>query len=126
MLCTNALVFVLVEALEGEGPAQRAPAVLAIPDALIDRLLGASRAPRAPELAGGARSIGVQVRPGPSLARISADVERQYLRALFEAAQGDLDRMAAELLGPGASGRRVHLRMNQLGLRLREMRGSKA
>jgi hypothetical protein len=34
--------------------------------------------------------------------------------------------MAERLLGPGASGRRVHLRLNQLGLRLRELRGAKS
>src|SRR5438067_6009675 len=56
----------------------------------------------------------------------SADVERQYLVALFEAMEGDLDRMAAELFGAGASRRKVHLRMNQLGLRLRELRGAQA
>jgi len=44
--------------------------------------------------------------------------------ALFHAHGGDLDRMAAELFGPGASRRKVHLRMNQLGLRLRNLRGA--
>ena len=43
--------------------------------------------------------------------------------ALFEAQGGDLDRMAVELFGPGANRRKVHLRMNQLGLRLRALRG---
>ena len=57
-----------------------------------------------------------------SFARVSADVERQYLRALFEACGGDLARMAQELLGPRGSARQVHLRLNQLGLRLRDMR----
>jgi hypothetical protein len=31
--------------------------------------------------------------------------------------------MAAELLGKGGTARQVHLRLNQLGLRLRELRG---
>ena len=39
-----------------------------------------------------------------SFARVSADVERQYLRALFEACDGDLERMAHELLGPKRRG----------------------
>jgi hypothetical protein len=42
--------------------------------------------------------------------------------ALFDAHEGDLDLMAAELFGPGANRRKVHLRMNQLGLKLRELR----
>jgi hypothetical protein len=31
--------------------------------------------------------------------------------------------MAQELLGPRGSARQVHLRLNQLGLRLRDLRG---
>ncbi|MFL5376529.1 MAG: hypothetical protein ACJ787_01355, partial [Myxococcales bacterium] len=73
------------------------------------------------------RRVEVTLKSGhSSFADISADVERQYLVALFEAMEGDLDRMATELFGDGASRRRVHLRMNQLGLRLREMRGAQA
>jgi hypothetical protein len=34
--------------------------------------------------------------------------------------------MAVELFGPGATRRKVHLRMNQLGLRLRNLRGTTA
>ena len=48
------------------------------------------------------------------------------LRALFEACAGDLERMARELLGPKGTARQVHLRLNQLGLRLRDLRGTKA
>jgi DNA-binding NtrC family response regulator len=70
--------------------------------------------------------VEVTLKTGHSFADISADVERQYLIALFEAMDGDLDRMAAELFGAGASRRKVHLRMNQLGLRLRELRGAQA
>ena len=62
------------------------------------------------------------MQPESSFARVSADVERQDLRALFEACGGDLARMAIELLGPSGSARQVHLRLNQLGLRLRDMR----
>jgi len=53
-------------------------------------------------------------------------VERQYLRALFEEHEGDLNAMAEELLGPGAPARKLHLRLNQLGLRVRDLRGAKA
>ena len=70
------------------------------------------------------RRLEVEMPTGPSFARISAEVERQYLRALFHACGGDLGRMARELLGPGGTGRQVHLRLNQLGLKLRELRGT--
>ena len=60
---------------------------------------------------------------GATFSRVSADVERQYLRALFLAHKGDLEKMAKELLGPRGSARQVHLRLNQLGLRVTELRG---
>ena len=63
--------------------------------------------------------------PAASFARLSADVERQYLRAVFDACDGDLERMARELLGPRGSARQVHLRLNQLGLKLRDLRGAR-
>src|SRR6267143_1609742 len=142
LLATNALVFSLVQHLDAdvpplpaaekeEAPSARAPAVLAIPDALVDRLLGKPAAQRpssapGPVLSGstGDRRVEIALKPGGSFAEISAEVERQYLMALFHAHGGDLDRMAAELFGPGASRRKVHLRMNQLGLRLRNLRGA--
>jgi hypothetical protein len=99
--------------------------VLTVSDHLIDRLLGAPARGRSMRPSAGAergRRVEVDVPPGPSFSRISADVERQYLRALFEANDGDLERMARELLGPRASARQMHLRLNQLGLKLRELR----
>jgi len=133
LLVTNALVFALVQQLEVGGTAERAPAILAIPDHVVSRLLrgapptDATRgkpAAAAPEAASGkgARRIAVEVRPGPSFSQISIDVERQYMQALFHAHGGDLERMAAALLGPKGSARQVHLRLNQLGIKLRELR----
>ncbi len=74
----------------------------------------------------GDRRVEIALKPGGTFAEISAEVERQYLMALFHAHGGDLSGMAAELFGPGASRRKVHLRMNQLGLRLRNLRGGSA
>jgi two-component system nitrogen regulation response regulator GlnG len=129
LLAANAVVFCLTRHLDvapRAGEAARAPAVLDVPDPLVARLLGAVASQRAKPLAvktnGSARRIEVEVQPESSFARVSADVERQYLRAMFEACGGDLTRMAHELLGPRGSARQVHLRLNQLGLRLRDMR----
>jgi hypothetical protein len=66
----------------------------------------------------------VEIPSGSSFARISAEVERQYLRSLYHACGGDLGRMAKELLGSDGTARQVHLRLNQLGLKLRELRGT--
>jgi two-component system nitrogen regulation response regulator GlnG len=138
LLATNALVFSLVQQLDSDAPApegsrdERAPAVLAVSDQLIDQLLGKPATPQHPapiissKAGAGERRVEVNLKPAQSFAEISADVERQYLMALFHAHDGDLGRMAAELFGPGASRRKVHLRMNQLGLRLRNLRGTGA
>jgi two-component system nitrogen regulation response regulator GlnG len=128
LLAANALVFCLTRHLDvaqRESAAPRAPAVLEVPDPLVTRLLGAvANRPAKPSIKGraGARRIEVEVQPEASFARVSADVERQYLRALFDACSGDLALMAHELLGPEGSARQVHLRLNQLGMRLRDMR----
>jgi len=131
LLAANALVFCLTRHLDAApaATAARAPAVLDVPDPLIARLLGAvSDGPAraaSPSARGGARQVEIAVTPAGSFARLSADVERQYLRAVFDACQGDLERMARELLGPAGSARQVHLRLNQLGLKLRDLRGAR-
>jgi two-component system nitrogen regulation response regulator GlnG len=134
LFAANALVFCLTRHLDAAPPAgdaaralPRAPAILDVPDPLVARLLGAvtgGRRAAASRGRAGARRIEVELAPAGSFARVSADVERQYLRALFDACGGDLARMAQELLGPRGSARQVHLRLNQLGLRLRDLRGS--
>jgi two-component system nitrogen regulation response regulator GlnG len=135
LLAANALVFCLTQHLDaGATVAPRAPAVLDVSDPLLARLLGAVSSRRTrPAPAGngreaaardGRRRIEIELGPGESFARVSADVERQYLRALFESCGGDLERMARELLGPRGSARKVHLRLNQLGLKLRDLRGA--
>jgi two-component system nitrogen regulation response regulator GlnG len=138
LLAANALVFCLTQHLDaapaggGPGAGPRAPALLDVSDALIARLVGAVTSPRTRQGGGagataardGKRRVEITVSSGDSFARVSADVERQYLRALFEASGGDLERMARELLGPRGSARQVHLRLNQLGLKLRDLRRS--
>jgi DNA-binding NtrC family response regulator len=146
LLAANALVFCLTQHLDiapgGNGepePASasvRAPAILDVPDPLIARLLGAMTGTRtrpngapgrtgagAPPIRAGARRLEIELGAAGSFARVSADVERQYLRALYDACAGDLEKMARELLGPRGAARQVHLRLNQLGLRLRDLRG---
>jgi DNA-binding NtrC family response regulator len=138
LMVTNALVFSLVQQLDSDAAPEksrpeRAPAVLAVSDQLIDQLMGrpvATARPPGPAIAGKSgpndRRVEISLKPGQTFAEISADVERQYLIALFHAHEGDLEAMAVELFGHGATRRRVHLRMNQLGLRLRNLRSAGA
>ena len=131
LFAANALVFALTQHLDATqaATAARAPAVLDVPDPLIARLLGAVTTTKARTQAalldGGARRVDVAIAPAASFARLSSEVERQYLRAVFDACDGDLERMARELLGPRGAARQVHLRLNQLGLRLRDLRGAR-
>ena len=136
LFATNALVHALGGHLDA-APADttsasetRAPAILALSDTLVDRLLrveppgGSLRPMRPPQAGDRGRRLEIELPRGVSFGRISAEVERQYLRALFLALGGDLERMAAELFGPRGTGRQVHLRLNQLGLKLRELRAT--
>ena len=140
LFAINALVHALAaqldvpEAPERSTPtgtaAARAPAILALSDGLVDRLLAGDhgrppvRSLRAPRGSDRGRRIDVEIPTGATFANISAEVERQYLRAIYHGCDGDLAKMATELLGPGGTGRQVHLRLNQLGLKLRELRVS--
>jgi two-component system nitrogen regulation response regulator GlnG len=134
LFATNALVYCLTQHLDAAATAPadgaaRAPAILPVPDPLVARLLGAVTGGRPKAAArgrAGSRRIEIELPAAGTFARVSAEVEKQYLRALFEACAGDLERMARELLGPRGTARQVHLRLNQLGLRLRELRGTKA
>jgi len=70
----------------------------------------------------GAHRVAVEVRAGDSLNAVSCAVERQYLERLFEKYGGDLGRMAEVLLDDASAGRKVQLRMNQLGIKLRKLK----
>jgi two-component system nitrogen regulation response regulator GlnG len=134
LFATNALVHALAAHLDAAALAvkpegqTRAPAMLALADTLVDRLLAADRVrsgvrpARLPRGGDRGRRVDVEVPTAASFAGISAAVERQYLRAVYHACGGDLAKMATELLGPGGNSRQVHLRLNQLGLKLRELR----
>ena len=134
LFATNAVVHALVghldaaEAAPGGARHARAPAILAVSDALVDQLLGVEAAALARPPTSGRpgdreRRVLVAVPTAPTFARVSVEVERQYLRALYQGCDGDLSRMAIALLGPRGTARQMHLRLNQLGLRLRELRG---
>ena len=57
-----------------------------------------------------------------SLNKVAQDCERQYFAHLFVAHRGDFGRMAQVLLGDTGLARKVQLRFNQLGLKVREMK----
>ena len=63
-----------------------------------------------------------KVRPHPSLNKVAQDLERQYFTRLYLRERGDFSSMAQVLLGDADAARKVQLRFNQLGLKVRELK----
>jgi two-component system nitrogen regulation response regulator GlnG len=70
----------------------------------------------------GTLRLRIDVKAADSLNAVSCAVEAQYLRRLYEKYSGDLGRMADVLLDDPDAGRKVQLRMNQLGIKLRKLK----
>lgn len=129
MVLSNLVTFTLVdlvdraEQVEPGGRDSRAH-VIPIQARTVAELLRASevRAASAEGEAEQGSSVQILVRRGESLNAVSQDVERQYLEGLYRRHGGDLARIAEELLGDADAGRKIQLRMNQLGIKLRELR----
>ncbi len=128
-LVVSAAVFSLNDALSAaeRQRAQPGQAIRSIPVSakLVRELLDASWSvarPRVPSES--ERGIQLQIRPAASLRELCRELERQALQVLFRENAGDFGKMAARLLqgDPAANARRVRLRLNQLGLRVRELR----
>ena len=87
---------------------------------LVQDLLRAVRVDRVAE-EGGWRCE-VVLRPDPTLNHLAQEVERQYFTKLWEQEGGDFGAMARILVGDETAGRKVQLRFNQLGLKVRELK----
>lgn len=70
----------------------------------------------------GGLQLVVKLQAEDSLNAVSCAVERQYLEGLYEKYEGDLARIAQALLDEPGAGRKVQLRMNQLGIKLRKLK----
>ena len=137
MTLSNLIALTLVELVdradevEPDAAAQTRPDVVPILPRTVRDLLRpmehASATPATPdetveEAEDGTHRLRVDVAPGESLNAVSCAVERQYLERLYEKYSGDLARMASVLLDDPTAGRKVQLRMNQLGIKLRKLK----
>jgi DNA-binding NtrC family response regulator len=137
MTLSNLLTFTLVdlvdrpERIEPEdlGEAGRPDIIPILPRTVSDLLRPmtaptASEAPLEEVAADGAElaRLAIVVRPGDSLNAVSCAVERQYLEHLYERCLGDLGKMGEILLNDAGAGRKIQLRMNQLGIKLRRLK----
>ncbi len=140
MTLSNLVTFTLVELveraeqIEPEDPGSESRFdVIPIPPKTVrdllrpmGELLGDAEAGEAVDPATSIRRVQVEVARGDSLNAVSCAVERQYLEALYERSNGELGRMAELLLGDPAAGRKIQLRMNQIGIKLRSLRRKRA
>ncbi len=129
MLLSNLLTFTLVDLVENadviepEGADSRFDVIPIQPRTVRDLLrpwddhVGKST----PTSEDGSR-IEIDVEAASSLNKVSQNVERQYLEQLFSLHGGDLGAIAQHLLGDAGAGRKVQMRMNQLGIKIRELK----
>ena len=141
MVLSNLVTFTLVELVDHvemiepeHDEVEARPDVIVIQPRTIRDLLRpfaeATAEPRAEgdELSEDGDGLRVRLRVGPSdsLNAVSCEVERQYLERLYHHFGGDLSRVSGFLLGDPDAGRKVQLRMNQLGIKLRELKRARA
>jgi two-component system nitrogen regulation response regulator GlnG len=117
MWAENALWLSLAEAQEATGLVR--PEVLVLRPALVSQWLQrATPQPQEPATP----THRVTIRAHTTLHQVASSCERQYFEALYLETGGDFSLMAERLLGDGSAARKVQLRFNQLGLRVRGFR----
>ncbi len=135
MVLSNLVTFTLVdlvdraEQVEPGGGVSHADVIPIQPRTVAEMLRPWEARPSEEELdgeAGDGEGVTIRVTPGESLNAVSQEVERQYLEKLYRRCQGDLSRLGDLLLGDADAGRKIQLRMNQLGIKLRELKRSRA
>ncbi len=119
MVAENAVLFALSE-LTGVPPGER-PDVVQVRPKLIRDMLSADPTAGLEAEADGWRFT-VALRPQDTLNRVAVECERQYFEALWIQHRGDFSKMAQLLLGDPDAARKVQLRFNQLGLKVRELK----
>ena len=124
MAIENALTLALAEAIAAGGHARRtasgrADVVQVRPKLVRDQLVAVRTAD---ESQSDGKTMDIVLRTMPGLNKVAQDVERQYFISLYLQYQGDFAAMASVLLGDAEAARKVQLRFNQLGLRVRDLK----
>jgi DNA-binding NtrC family response regulator len=130
MLIGNASVFALADAVSAAESGRAVPAAarsIFIPAKLVRDLLR-SNWPTATAPGSTATHPGTaHIKPAATLHAVASGLERDLYAQLYERCEGDFVAMAARLLSgdAAANARRVRLRFNQLGLRVKAPRTKK-
>lgn len=136
MVLSNLVTFTLVDLVDLDDQARETdgdddgvvgrPDVIPIPARIVTDLLRPwEQAAASAEVVaddGPGQRVELIVRTGESLNAVSCDVERQYLERLYHRCDGELAKVAELLVGDPFAGRKVQLRMNQLGIKLRSLK----
>lgn len=124
MAVENAVTLTLAEAVgagRSGGGGGRGDVVQVRPKLVRDLLLAGRLADDDEESAEGWK-VEVRIRPHETLNRVAQDVERQFFTRLYLQEKGDFAAMATVLLGDTDGARKIQLRFNQLGLKVRELK----
>jgi DNA-binding NtrC family response regulator len=136
MLLSNLVTFTLVDLVEhvesaeavesarGEDYGGARPDVVTVPARVVADLLRPWS--DLSEAHDDATRVPIELHADRTLNAVSCNVERQYLEWLYRRFEGDLSKMAGVLLGDEGAGRKIQLRMNQLDMKLRELRRGKS
>jgi DNA-binding NtrC family response regulator len=120
MTVDNLLTISLAEAIGTHLAGRGRPDVIQLRPKTVRDLLRAVRLETPGDDSGW--SIQLQVRPHDGLNKVAQDIERQYFKKLYFQERGDFAAMARVLLGDADGARKVQLRFNQLGLKVRELK----
>ncbi|MBW2255996.1 MAG: sigma-54-dependent Fis family transcriptional regulator [Deltaproteobacteria bacterium] len=120
MTVENAVLFALSEMIGVQG-GDRVDVIQVRPKLVRDLLANAPSGEVAEE--GDGWVITVSIQPEESLNKVSLACEQQYFRQLYLREKGDFGAMAQVLLGDESHARKVQLRFNQIGLKVRELKG---
>lgn len=119
MVTENAVLFALAEMASVTG-GDRADVVQVRPKIVRDLLSHSGLQPEADP--GEGLGIRVRLEPGETLNKVAQSCERQYFEQLWLTHRGDFAAMAEILLGDPTHARKVQLRFNQLGLKVRALK----
>ncbi len=119
MVAENAVLFALSEVLPLEAGGRRD--VVAVRPKLVRDLLhdAPAQGPATPE---DGTWVKLRLQPQDTLNKVAVDVEVQYFTALYVQHKGDFGAMATTLLGDASHARKVQLRFNQMGLKVKTLR----
>ena len=118
MTVENALVFTFAELANVPGGSR--PDVVQLRPKLLRDLLRATATAEETDQEGWKTEV--RIAPSETLNRVASEVERQYFVQLYVLNEGDFRAMASVLLGDPELARKVQLRFNQLGLKVRELK----